>query len=187
MSEHTAETLREMFLSDIKQILRYCNRNTGTKEEALSLAGFMFLTLIDGTSSNGIPTPIDIVVTAHPEEEIEELLLDERRVVKKDTVINGDCYLHNLLGDIGLVPKTFYPAILDRYRKMIESNADKLGEGYFSASHLLSMLETLRDDLEQSLSKKHRWLGFVQGVLCTSGLTTVDAERDFTRGLFNGV
>jgi hypothetical protein len=35
--------------------------------------------------------------------------------------------------------------------------------------------------------KANRWLGFVQGVMISGGLTTVMAERDFTRPLFHAL
>lgn len=34
------------------------------------------------------------------------------------------------------------------------------------------------------LMKLNRWLGYIQGVLITQGITTVQAERDWTRPLF---
>ncbi|RWI96406.1 MAG: hypothetical protein EOR22_06505 [Mesorhizobium sp.] len=34
------------------------------------------------------------------------------------------------------------------------------------------------------IMKLNRWLGYVQGVLIERGLTTVQAERDWTRPLF---
>lgn len=37
---------------------------------------------------------------------------------------------------------------------------------------------------ELPLQKLNRWLGYIQGVLITFDLTTVEAERDFTRPLF---
>ena len=50
--------------------------------------------------------------------------------------------------------------------------------------------ENLDDEIAgndtQSITKKHRWLGFVQGIPIAKKLTTVDTERDFTRDLFNG-
>lgn len=36
-------------------------------------------------------------------------------------------------------------------------------------------------ELDNDNSKVNRWLGYVQGVLITTGLLTVDGERDFTR------
>ena len=57
---------------------------------------------------------------------------------------------------------------------------------YFHRSHLLWMLEQILFDVSQSLTKKHRWLGFVQGVLCIQGVLSVDEERNLTRYVFNG-
>lgn len=34
------------------------------------------------------------------------------------------------------------------------------------------------------LMKLNRWLGYIQGVLIERGITTVEAERDWTRPLF---
>ena len=52
--------------------------------------------------------------------------------------------------------------------------------------HLLWMLKEIELNQEQSLTKKHRWLGFVQGVIITKGWTTVLNERDATRDAFDG-
>lgn len=35
--------------------------------------------------------------------------------------------------------------------------------------------------------KANLWLGFVQGIVITGGLTTVQAERDYTRPLFHAL
>jgi hypothetical protein len=37
------------------------------------------------------------------------------------------------------------------------------------------------------LLKLNRWLGYIQGVLIESGITTVEAERDWTRPLFRPI
>ena len=53
--------------------------------------------------------------------------------------------------------------------------------------HLIWMLVQIQEDESQELTKKHRWLGFVQGVLCYyCGYTTVEDERNFTRDVFAG-
>lgn len=44
------------------------------------------------------------------------------------------------------------------------------------------MLGELRNPMEWG--KANRWLGFIQRSLIAAGLTTVQAERDFTRPLF---
>lgn len=57
---------------------------------------------------------------------------------------------------------------------------------YFHRSHLMWMLEQILHNETQSLTKKHRWLGFVQGVLCLQGTLDVDTERNLTCNIFNG-
>lgn len=53
-------------------------------------------------------------------------------------------------------------------------------------AHLLWMLEQIQKAPALSLTKRHRWLGYVQGVLIERGITTLQAERDSTRGVLNG-
>lgn len=189
MPELTKEQLLNGFLSDVKGIARYVARNTGTVEEACELMAHQFLALLDGVGNSETPTPITLVVEAHPESEIAYFHENEPETdyVKEDTAINTNCMLHSSLGDFNLVPKTFYPVILKRYRALIKEKGGALpATPYLNAEHLLGMLETLENDLLQRQSKKHRWLGYIQGILCAYGLTTVDAERDFTRKIFNG-
>ena len=189
MAELTKDQLLNGFLSDVKFVARYAARNCGTVEEACELMTHQFLVLLDGMGSFETPTPIKLVVSAHPESEIEYFHENEPETdyVKEDTVINSSCMLHDNLGDFNLVPKAFYPAILKRYRALIKEKGSNLpNEPYLNAEHLLTMLDTLEKDLVQRQSKKHRWLGYIQGILCAYGLTTVDTERDFTRNIFNG-
>lgn len=50
--------------------------------------------------------------------------------------------------------------------------------------HLWNMLTSI--ELEDVYADKaHRWLGFVQAILIVAKLTTVDAERNFTREYFD--
>lgn len=53
--------------------------------------------------------------------------------------------------------------------------------------HLLWMLQELLHNKDQSETKKHRWLGFIQGVIISKGYTTVLDERIMTRDIFNGI
>ena len=78
-------------------------------------------------------------------------------------------------------PTPFYPELITRYRTMAESCGPSE-----ETVHLLDMLNTLEHSSEQSLTKKHRWLGWIQGELIHLGATTVQAERDFTRDIFKG-
>lgn len=55
-----------------------------------------------------------------------------------------------------------------------------------SVVHLKWMLNEIADNPNQSLTKKHRWFGYVQGLLIVYGFTSVQRERDYTRHFFNG-
>lgn len=52
--------------------------------------------------------------------------------------------------------------------------------------HLLWMLDQIQNNEEQSITKKHRWLGYIQGVLVCSNVFSVVEERDYTRSILNG-
>ena len=52
--------------------------------------------------------------------------------------------------------------------------------------HLLWMLHELTNNTEQSETKKHRWLGYVQGVMTVKGYINVLEERELTRNIFKG-
>lgn len=79
----------------------------------------------------------------------------------------------------------FYPEICDRYTAiLLKQPADAKETG---ASHLLWMLSELQNDYSgMSETKRHRWLGYIQGVMVMKGLITVDDERTVTRPIFNG-
>ena len=52
--------------------------------------------------------------------------------------------------------------------------------------HLMWMLQELLDNEEQSLTKKHRWMGCVQGIMIAKGYINVPEERELTRDILNG-
>lgn len=52
--------------------------------------------------------------------------------------------------------------------------------------HLMWMLCELLENRDQSETKKHRWLGFIQGVMICKGYLTVTEERELTRPILNG-
>lgn len=79
----------------------------------------------------------------------------------------------------------FYPEILDRYEAILRG-AEDFGEGDTSRGHLLDMIELLNGNDAMSLTRKHRWLGFIQGVMICHGLLTVREERNTTRPIFAG-
>ena len=82
--------------------------------------------------------------------------------------------------------KTFYPDIVDRYLGYLK-NSPELGTGKTKTSHLIWMLESIRDNSEMSLTKKHRWLGYIQGIMVSHGILDVVEERDSTREIFRGL
>ena len=79
----------------------------------------------------------------------------------------------------------FYPELLARYRQLLADKPSLTGAS-MSSGHIAWMLYELEHNQEMSLTKKHRWLGYVQGVLTVAGYIEVDSERDLTRGIFNG-
>lgn len=52
--------------------------------------------------------------------------------------------------------------------------------------HLLWMLDQIQNDPTQSITKKHRWLGYIQGVLVCKKVFEVLEEREYTRSILNG-
>lgn len=59
-------------------------------------------------------------------------------------------------------------------------------DGSDDPDHLMWMLMTLKEGKGMSLTKRHRWLGFVQNALKQLGVFSVKAERDRTRSIFKG-
>ena len=77
--------------------------------------------------------------------------------------------------------------LLIRYRTILNSVTNELPDKeYISKEHLFWMLEEIEYNEEQSLTKKHRWLGYIQGILIAFGILDVDEERNITRPLLNG-
>lgn len=51
--------------------------------------------------------------------------------------------------------------------------------------HLLWMIQQIQTAEDMSLTKCCRWIGFIQGVLVSKGYTTVEEEKEATRGMYN--
>lgn len=90
-----------------------------------------------------------------------------------------------------LTPATIHPDILNRYTKMLQMHIQLNTFGQYglngpdtSFTHLLWMLKEIPQMTD--IGKARHWLGFVQGVMISAGLTTVTTERDFTRPYFKG-
>lgn len=80
----------------------------------------------------------------------------------------------------------FYPELLESYRQLLLAAEDWPAPEKAGRKHLLWMIDELECRHEQSLTKKHRWLGFIQYGMIQGGLSTVDDERDRTRPIFLG-
>lgn len=77
--------------------------------------------------------------------------------------------------------------LLIRYRTILNSITNELPDKkHISKEHLFWMLEEIEYNEEQSLTKKHRWLGYIQGILIAFSILDVDEERNITRPLLNG-
>lgn len=76
--------------------------------------------------------------------------------------------------------------VIDRYLNMLSNvearQEDEPGTGLH---HLKWMLGELTKD--RPWGKQRGWLGFIQYGLVINGITTVTAERDFTRPIFNKI
>lgn len=57
---------------------------------------------------------------------------------------------------------------------------------YVQIDHLIWMLNEILHNDNMSFSKKHRWLGYVQGIMISNDIISVEDERNETRGLFLG-
>lgn len=77
-----------------------------------------------------------------------------------------------------------------RYKSIISNNEEtfltmKLPEKC-DFIHLNNLVNEAINNLDKyPTDKMHRWLGFIQGVLCVIGLISVDEERDFSRPLLH--
>ena len=50
----------------------------------------------------------------------------------------------------------------------------------------INSLDQIQNNVEQSITKKHRWLGYIQGVLVCLNVFSVSEEREYTRKILNG-
>lgn len=92
------------------------------------------------------------------------------------------------------VDKTIPCELLDKYKKdcisllplnSVLSIEQKPGDET-NPIHLIWMLQQIKDNTEMSQTKRHRWLGYIQGVLVMKGVFSVEEEREYTRPIFNG-
>ena len=79
----------------------------------------------------------------------------------------------------------FYNDLRVRYLRLLNVEPKNNTDAPTSEQHLAWMLVEL-GSTEMSETKKHRWLGYIQGCMVMKNLITVQEERDLTRGIFNG-
>lgn len=79
----------------------------------------------------------------------------------------------------------FYPPLCKRYIALLNAEPKEDPENPMREGHLTWMLQELQlRRMEQT--KKHRWLGYIQGIMVSKGLISVQEEREATREMFNG-
>lgn len=123
--------------------------------------------------------------------------LDDYILNKEETIMPTPRWLQTLK-DNAVLPKnedkTIPCELLDKYEKdcisllppnSVLSIEQKPGDET-NPVHLIWMLQQIKDNSEMSQTKRHRWLGYIQGVLVMKGVFNVEEEREYTRPIFNG-
>ena len=80
---------------------------------------------------------------------------------------------------------TFYPELRQRYFDLLDAEPVEDSTKPFENAHLSWMLVKLSEE-DMSETKKHRWLGYIQGVMAMKEHINVNDERDATRDVFKG-
>lgn len=76
--------------------------------------------------------------------------------------------------------------IIDRYIKLLDANPICDSNNPTENSHLVWMLLEIKSgDIQHT--KAHRWLGYIQGIMVSKGLITVNEERDKTRAILTKI
>ena len=116
---------------------------------------------------------------------------DEEQIMPTPVWLQNLKYNADILKD---ADKTIPCELLDKYKKdcisllppnSVLSIEQKPGDET-NPIHLIWMLQQIKDDSEMSQTKRHRWLGYIQGVLVMRGVFSVEEEREYTRPIFNG-
>ena len=86
-------------------------------------------------------------------------------------------------------PYDFLIPLFERYKAILSSSClmDLPEYDKCTRVHLMNLCDvaiSAINNQEMHYGKLCRWLGFIQGVMCASGLISVDGERDFTRPIF---
>lgn len=106
--------------------------------------------------------------------------------MRKETIMKDFSILKKIKTLIYKASSRYYfKEICERYIKEL-NNCKLPNSPYQSNEHLKWMLVEILVNEDQSLTKKHRWLGYVQGILVANFVINVDNERNLTRNLFKG-
>lgn len=77
----------------------------------------------------------------------------------------------------------FVPELCKRYIALLDAQPKEDSDNPMENSHLVWMLNQLQM-VNYEHTKKHRWLGYVQGIMVAKGLINVNEERELTRPIF---
>ncbi|UQT02973.1 hypothetical protein TOTORO_01100 [Serratia phage vB_SmaS-Totoro] len=182
MANKTREQLLDELKVAINSNVQHCARIAKTKEEAAVMVAGSILRILDGVTS-AFPHAVNLVANANTKEDKDYLRSTGRDWLSEDTDFTPMDYIYKSI-PLDYLPVDFFPSLVKRYKDM--AMALNLEDPTMTGSHLVWMLEELSTNEDQSDTKKHRWLGYIQGILIAHGVTTVAAEREFTRKIFNG-
>lgn len=85
----------------------------------------------------------------------------------------------------------FYPEkhIARQYIDMLHNEGycpEQDPQGSTDYNHIMWMLYQITNDTSMTVTKRNRWLGFIQGVFVKDGRIDIKDERDKTRSIFKG-
>lgn len=108
----------------------------------------------------------------------------DKEIMSDSVILALEIYEHEMYLRT-VITGDFYNELRQRYLRVLNVRAVNNENNPTSSSHLVWMLLQLGSD-EMSETKKHRWLGYIQGCMVMKNFITVQEERDLTRGVFNG-
>lgn len=120
-------------------------------------------------------SPIEKFVDRVFEEAVNNPILSIEDQYYIGLMICKERYLEMLYEPMGLDPNDHRTRIVTAPLKLVELYR------FIQSDFHLGIVDRL------PLNKLNRWLGYIQGCLIWEGLTTVEAERDFTRPLFRPI
>lgn len=156
-TERTLQVLR-MFFTNKEQLQSMVDNDTLKCHPSLK---FYVKHVLDGTVDS-----LDMQLYSRDINEYHKIYLDLK---EKSKPIHGN----------------FYNDLRQRYFDLLNCTPIENSSEPLSDTHIAWMLTKLSDDT-MSETKKHRWLGYIQGCMAYRGFITVNEERDNTREVFKG-